>query len=132
MDNLPHATFKGGDAQLDAAIAAAKNSDKPTLIACKTTIGYGAPTKAGTAGSHGAPLGANEIAETRKRLDWPHAPFEVPGDVLIEWRGFGAKGAAVRAAWERKLGKLDAAKRDAMMAMAGMATPLNQFFLTIV
>jgi transketolase len=96
---------------IDAALSAAKTSNKPTLIACKTTIGYGAPTKAGTAGSHGAPLGAGEIAETRKRLDWPHAPFEIPGDVLIEWRGFGAKGASVRAAWERRLGKLDGAKR---------------------
>jgi len=98
-------------AAIDAAITAAKSSDKPTLIACKTTIGYGAPTKAGTAASHGSPLGAGEIAETRKRLGWEHAPFEIPADILDTWRGYGAKGAAARAAWERRLGKLDAEKR---------------------
>jgi len=98
-------------AAIDAAITAAKSSDKPTLIACKTTIGYGAPTKAGTAASHGSPLGAGEIAETRKRLGWEHAPFEIPADILDTWRGYGAKGAATRAAWERRLGKLDAEKR---------------------
>ncbi len=98
-------------AAIDAAITQAKSSDKPTLIACKTTIGYGAPTKAGTAASHGSPLGAGEIAETRKRLGWDHAPFEIPADILDTWRGYGAKGAATRAAWERRLGKLDAEKR---------------------
>ncbi len=98
-------------AAIDAAITQAKSSDKPTLIACKTTIGYGAPTKAGTAASHGSPLGAGEIAETRKRLGWEHAPFEIPADILDIWRGYGAKGAATRAAWERRLGKLDAEKR---------------------
>jgi transketolase len=98
-------------AAIDAAITQAKTSDKPTLIACKTTIGYGAPTKAGTAASHGSPLGAGEIAETRKRLGWEYAPFEIPADILDTWRGFGAKGAATRAAWERRLGKLDAEKR---------------------
>ncbi|MBN9498010.1 MAG: transketolase [Alphaproteobacteria bacterium] len=98
-------------AAIDAAITQAKSSDKPTLIACKTTIGYGAPTKAGTAASHGSPLGAGEIAETRKRLGWEHAPFEIPADILDTWRGYGAKGAATRAAWERRLGKLDAEKR---------------------
>ncbi|MBL0930604.1 MAG: transketolase, partial [Alphaproteobacteria bacterium] len=98
-------------AAIDAAITQAKSSDKPTLIACKTTIGYGAPTKAGTAASHGSPLGAGEIAETRKRLGWEHTPFEIPADILDTWRGYGAKGAATRAAWERRLGKLDAEKR---------------------
>ena len=65
-----------------AAIEAAKKADKPSLIACKTVIGYGAPNKEGTAATHGAPLGDDEIAATREKLDWPHAPFEVPTDIL--------------------------------------------------
>ena len=61
------------------------NEDRPKLIVCKTTIGYGAPTKAGTASAHGSPLGDDEIAETRKILDWQHSPFEIPSDLLDEW-----------------------------------------------
>jgi transketolase len=98
-------------AAIDAAITAAKTSDRPTMIACKTTIGYGAPTKAGTAGSHGAPLGAAEIESARKRLGWTAAPFQIPADILTEWRGFGAAGAAKRASWERRVAKLEPAQR---------------------
>jgi transketolase len=98
-------------AAIDAAISAAKTSDRPTLIACKTTIGYGAPTKAGTAGSHGAPLGAGEIAGTRARLGWSHAPFEIPTDIAAEWRAAGAAGASKRAAWERRIAKLEPEKK---------------------
>jgi transketolase len=98
-------------AAIDAALTQAKASDRPTMIACKTTIGYGAPTKAGTAGSHGAPLGASEIEATRKRLGWTAAPFQIPADILTDWRGFGTAGAAKRAAWERRVAKLDAPVR---------------------
>ncbi|MFN7191836.1 MAG: transketolase, partial [Rhodospirillales bacterium] len=98
-------------AEIDAAITAAKTSDRPTMIACKTTIGYGAPTKAGTAGSHGAPLGAGEIAGARARLGWSHAPFEIPADILAEWRAAGEAGAPKRAAWERRVAKLEPEKK---------------------
>ncbi len=84
---------------IDEAIAAAQASDRPSLIACKTTIGFGAPTKAGTAATHGAPLGAEEIAGTREALGWPSPPFEVPGDVLEAWRAAGNRGASAREAW---------------------------------
>jgi transketolase len=71
---------------VDQAIAAARaNADQPTLICCKTTIGFGSPGKAGTAATHGAPLGDEEIAATRKALGWPHAPFEIPDEIRAGW-----------------------------------------------
>ena len=89
-----------------AAIAAANRSDRPTLIACRTTIAFGAPIKAGTAAAHGAPLGADEIAGARQALGWPHGTFEVPDDVLEAWRGAGARGAATQSEWQHRLGAL--------------------------
>lgn len=91
--------------QIENAIAEAKGSTRPTLISCKTKIGYGAPTKEGSSSSHGAPLGEDEIKGTRENLNWPHAPFEIPDDVLNEWRAFGERGVAEREAWQ---GRLDA------------------------
>jgi transketolase len=82
-----------------AAIADAKNSDRPSLIACRTLIGFGAPNRQGSEKAHGAPLGADEIAKTRAALDWPHPPFEVPDAVLAEWRQIGARGQEARRAW---------------------------------
>ncbi|HUC72543.1 MAG TPA: transketolase, partial [Stellaceae bacterium] len=86
-----------------AAIERAHKSDRPSLIACRTVIAFGAPTKAGTAAAHGAPLGAAEIAAARERLGWNYPPFVVPEDVLVAWREAGARGAAVRRAWEARL-----------------------------
>lgn len=107
-------------AAVEKAIRAAKRSNKPSLIACKTTIGYGAPKKAGTAGSHGAPLGKDEITGTRAALGWDHAPYDIPDDILKEWRKIGARGAKARKAWDATLGKTDAAKRKTFLrAMAG-------------
>ena len=85
---------------VQAALEAAGKSDRPVLIACRTTIGLGAPTKAGTAATHGAPLGADEIAGARIKLGWPHAAFTVPDAVLQAWRAAGSRGAAQRAAWD--------------------------------
>jgi len=82
------------------ALLAAQSTDKPTLICCRTVIGYGAPKKAGTAKAHGEALGAEEIAGARKNLDWPYAPFVVPDDILSAWRAIGAKGKSQREAWE--------------------------------
>jgi transketolase len=95
-----------------AAITWAKGNNRPTLIACRTTIGFGAPTKAGTAQTHGSPLGATEIAGARERLGWTSPPFEVPADILEAWRAAGQRGQPPRLAWERRLASL-AADRQA-------------------
>jgi len=84
-------------------IKQAQTSNKPTLIACRTTIGFGAPTKAGKASSHGAPLGAEEIAGARKALDWPHGPFEIPEDVLNDWRAAGRRASPLREDWNARM-----------------------------
>ncbi|MEK9901355.1 MAG: 1-deoxy-D-xylulose-5-phosphate synthase N-terminal domain-containing protein, partial [Rhodospirillaceae bacterium] len=108
------ARIDGHDADaIDAAITAAKASDKPSLIACRTIIGYGAPNKEGTAATHGAPLGDEEIAATRDRIGWSHPPFEIPDDVLSAWRDAGARGGAARAAWSERHAALAAERRQA-------------------
>jgi len=86
-----------------AAIEQAKASDRPSLIACRTTIGYGAPHKAGTEKCHGSPLGAEEIAGARERLGWSHAAFEIPADVREHWRAAGLRGQAAHAQWRARL-----------------------------
>ncbi|WP_273782628.1 transketolase [Bartonella sp. ML69XJBT] len=93
------------------AIKEAQNSDKPTLIACKTTIGFGAPNKAGTNKVHGAPLGAREIAETRIALGWRSEPFVIPADILDNWRLAGLSAAKGRQKWEEKLAALPVSER---------------------
>ncbi len=98
-------------AAIRKALADAQSSDKPVLIAFRTIIGYGAPTKQGTAGSHGSPLGPDEIAAARKQLGWEHPPFMVPEDVLSSWRAAGSRGAEAHAAWEKRAAKLDEAAR---------------------
>jgi transketolase len=104
-----------------AALQAAKAADRPSLVACRTRIGFGAPTKAGKASSHGAPLGAEEIAGTRAALGWTHAPFEVPADVLGAWRASGEAGGAARSAWEARLAA--SARKAAFEAATGGVVP---------
>jgi transketolase len=94
-----------------AAIEKAQESDRPTLIACRTTIGFGAPTKAGTEKAHGAALGAEEIAGTRTALGWAEAAFEIPADVRNAWQAAGRRSNGARNAWEQKLKAVDPAKR---------------------
>jgi transketolase len=94
-----------------AAIAKAKTSDRPSLIACRTIIGYGAPKKAGTAATHGAALGAEEVAGSRVKLGWSHGPFEMPDHILDAWRQAGGRGAPARRDWQARLAKLDETKR---------------------
>jgi len=94
-----------------AAIEDAKKTDKPSLIACKTVIGYGAPNKEGTSATHGAPLGDDEIAATREKLDWPHAPFEVPADTLDSWRAAGRRAENERQCWNDRLAAMAADRR---------------------
>lgn len=119
-------------ASIDAALTAAKADPRPSLIAAKTTIGKGAPTKAGTSGSHGSPLGAKEIEGTRAALGWTHGPFEIPADIKAWWEGLGARGAAARAAWEARLAA-DADKRAAfenhMMGVADLAGPALEAYI---
>ncbi len=91
-------------AAIAEAIKTAQGSEHPTLIACRTVIGRGAPKKAGTAGAHGAPLGSDEIAGAREILGWPHAPFEIPDEILSAWRLAGARGSEGRSAWEGRFG----------------------------
>jgi transketolase len=100
-------------AAIAAAIEAARASPLPSLIVCRTTIAYGAPTKAGTAEAHGAPLGEAEIKGAREWLGWPHPPFEVPLEVLASWRAAGARGATLRQAWQRRIAALATETRAA-------------------
>jgi transketolase len=96
-----------------AAIAWAKSTDRPALIACRTTIGFGAPTKAGTEKCHGSPLGAEEIKGARDRLGWTSPPFEVPADIRDAWRAAGQRGRPARLAWDKRVANLVADKRAA-------------------
>jgi len=98
------------------AIRAAKADDRPSMIDCKTTIGFGSPNKQGTAGTHGAPLGDDEIALTREAIGWPHAPYVIPNDVMSAWRAAGTRSADAYAAWQDRLAALPADKRDAFNA----------------
>jgi transketolase len=93
------------------AIEDAHKSDRPTYIGCKTTIGFGAPKKAGTSGAHGSPLGAEEIAATRKALNWETPAFEVPTDVLDAWRLAGLRSRSAHTEWDKRFKALDPAKR---------------------
>lgn len=93
------------------AIARAKKSNKPTLIACRTTIGFGAPHKAGTSKAHGEALGAEELKAAKENLGISLEPFTVPDDVLKAWREAGSRGAAARQEWEARLGELGSRKR---------------------
>jgi transketolase len=94
-------------ADITAALEAAKTSERPSLIACRTTIGYGAPTKAGTEKTHGSPLGAEEVAAARQKLDWSAPAFEIPAGIREQWRAAGARGRPARLAWQGRLAALD-------------------------
>ena len=94
-------------AEISEAIEKAKASAKPTMIACKTVIGYGSPNKAGTSGVHGAPLGDDEIAATREALGWKCGPFKVDTEILDLWRIAGLHSGQKRKEWDKKLASLD-------------------------
>jgi transketolase len=95
-----------------AAIGQARQNDRPSLIACRTVIGFGAPNRQGTEKAHGAPLGAEEIANTRAALDWPHEPFEIPDLVLKRWRGIGERGHAARQSWVERTRRINPLSRS--------------------
>ncbi|WP_196216682.1 transketolase [Paracoccus shanxieyensis] len=110
----------GHDRQAVAvAIAAARDDARPSMIACRTVIGFGAPNKQGSHDVHGAPLGAAEIAAARQHLGWPHPPFDLPQDITGAWRAIAARGAQARAAWQDRL----AASPHKAAFAAAMAAP---------
>lgn len=98
------------------AIRKAKESSLPSMIACKTTIGFGADKKAGTSASHGSPLGAEEIAAARANLNWSHAPFEIPANIAGAWQEIGLKGAQQHANWRARVNAADRQTQDAFNA----------------
>lgn len=108
-----------------SAIETAKQSDRPSMIACKTTIGYGAPTKAGTASTHGAPLGDEEISGLRERLGWSEPPFELPQDVADAWQAAGNRNAGARAEWNGRLAASDAASEFSRVVNGDLPDNLN-------
>ncbi len=94
------------------AISRALRSQKPSIIACKTVIGFGAPTKAGTANAHGAPLGEDEVAAARKQLNWRHPPFVIPDNLRAKWREIAERGADEYAKWQKRLAATPADTRE--------------------
>ena len=92
------------------AIDEALAEDRPALIACRTVIGYGAPNKQGTSATHGSPLGADEVAAAREKLNWKAEPFKIPDQIRSEWRSAGSRGADVRSEWSSRL---DASEKKA-------------------
>ena len=95
-----------------AAIEQAQKSDVPTMIACKTIIGFGAPHKQGTHNVHGSPLGAEEIAAARKELGWDYEPFVIPSDILDAWRDSAKRAASAHAEWNARLAETEAYKKE--------------------
>lgn len=88
------------------ALAQARQSDRPSLIACRTTIGFGSPGRQGSEKAHGAPLGEEEVERTRATLNWPHRPFDIPADILMSWRELGTRGRHERQAWKERARRL--------------------------
>ena len=120
------------------AIRNAQATDTPSMIACRTVIGYGAPNKQGTAATHGAPLGDDEIAAARETLGWPHAPFEIPEDVLGAWRAASSRGKQAHADWQDRLNGLNADTKAAFERQIagdlpdGFAEAINEYKKALV
>ena len=116
----------GHDADaITVAIEAAQASAQPSMIACRTIIGFGSPNKQGTAATHGAPLGNDEIMAARSKLGWPHDPFTIPEAISIAWQNVGARGKTDRAAWTARLNKIDTDQKQAFERQMNGALPAN-------
>ncbi len=100
-------------AAIAAALEAAKKSERPSLIACRTIIGFGAPNKGGTEKAHGAALGAEEVAAARQKLGWSAPAFEIPPAIRAQWRAAGERGRPARFSWQARLAALSSEKRAA-------------------
>ncbi len=108
--------------QIISALEAARRSDRPSLIACKTVIGYGAPNKQGTASAHGSPLGKDEIGKAREALGWSHPPFEIPAPILDAWRSATAYGQSERQSWLKRM-QDDPRGEDLARLLSGRTAP---------
>lgn len=109
--------------QIDLALTRAKSGLRPQLIACKTRIGMGAPTKAGSAGIHGSPLGADEVQAMRTQLAWKHAPFDLPSDAVKDWRACGSRADPLRREWNAKLESSTASVKARIAAIESRTLP---------
>ncbi len=113
-------------ADIRRAIDAALADGRPSLIACKTLIGFGAPNKQGTSATHGSPLGADEVAAARANMGWTADPFVIPADIADAWRGFGQRGQSLHAAWNDRLVSSDK-KTDFEDHLSGKVAPGDAF-----
>ncbi len=111
--------------QISGAIKKATKSKKPTVISCKTIIGFGSPNKSGKASSHGSPLGDDEVKLVRKKLGWKHQPFEIPSDIMNSWREIGLKGEEFETKWKNILDKKDKKIREEVERLAKGDLPLS-------
>jgi len=111
--------------QISKAIKKSLNSKKPSLISCKTIIGYGSPNKSGKASSHGSPLGEKEIDLVRKKLKWKHQPFDIPKNILNEWRKIGNKGIALEKKWNNVFNKKSKKIKDEFSRLITNKLPNN-------
>ena len=111
--------------QISDAIKKATKSKKPTVISCKTIIGFGSPNKSGKASSHGSPLGDDEVKLVRKKLGWKHQPFEIPSDIMNSWREIGLKGEEFETKWKNILDKKDKKIREEVERLAKGDLPLS-------
>jgi len=111
--------------QIINAIRKSLNSKKPNLISCKTTIGYGSPNKSGKASSHGSPLGEEEIKLVRAKLKWKHAPFEIPKEILNEWRKIGKKGILLEKKWNAVFDNKNKKVKDEFLRITSGKLPDN-------
>ncbi len=112
-------------AAIAGAIEAAKKSDRPSLIACRTTIGFGAPNKGGTEKAHGSALGADEIAAARQQLGWTSPAFEIPPAILASWRAAGERGRSSRLDWQKRLAALAPDRRAEFERRSGGKLPVK-------
>ncbi len=111
-------TVNGHDhAQIYGALAEAHQSGKPTLICCETTIGYGAPSKAGLSAAHGSPLGSEEVTQTRKALGWDGEGFDIPADLLARWRQVGERNKEAYEAWQAAFAQAPAAFKERLQSV---------------
>ncbi len=101
--------------EIDFIISEAKKSNLPSLISCKTVIGFGSPTKAGTAGVHGSPLGEDEIKLVRKLFGWNHKPFDIPQNIIRAWHKVGTRNLEIRKQWINNLNKLSKIKKETFL-----------------
>ena len=111
--------------QISGAIKKATKSKKPTVISCRTIIGFGSPNKSGKASSHGSPLGDDEVKLVRKKLGWKHQPFEIPSDIMNSWREIGLKGEELETKWKKNLDKKDIKIKEEVERLAKGDLPLS-------